>query len=236
MTTQKINLKVNDGTTMQAYVSMPEGKGIFPAVIVLQEAFGVNSHIRNIVDRIAKEGYVAIAPELFHRTAEPGFEIGYTVDFSVIMPHFQTMTTENISADIKAAYDWLQKQDNVKHEKIGSIGFCLGGRAAFIANADLPLSAAISFYGGRTDAIADKAKTLHAPHLFFWGGLDTHITTEQIETVINAVKAANKPYTNVIISDAKHGFNCDERASYNKQAAKEAWAMSMTFFKNKLGE
>ena len=234
MSSKKITLQVSDGTAMQAYVSMPEGQGTFPGVIVLQEAFGVNSHIRNISDRIAKEGYVAIAPELFHRTAEPGFEVGYTADFSVIMPHFQTMTPESMGKDMQAAYDWLQKQNNVLHAKIGSIGFCLGGRASFLANAILPLSAGISFYGGRTETLVDKANELHAPHLFFWGGLDKHIGQEQIDTVINAVKKAGKPYTNVVISYADHAFNCDDRASYNKQAASEAWAMSMAFFKNNL--
>ncbi len=227
-------LQVSDGSSMQAYVAIPEGQGPFPGVLVLQEAFGVNGHIRGIAERIAKEGYLAIAPELFHRTAEPGFEIGYTVDFSLIMPHFQTMTPESLSMDIQAAYDWLQQQNNVISAKIASIGFCLGGRATFLANANLPLSAAISFYGGRTDALADRAPLLHAPHLFFWGGLDKHIAQEQIDTVINAVKQAGKPYTNVVISYADHGFNCDDRASYNKQAATEAWALSMAFLKNNL--
>ena len=219
---------------MQAYVSSAEGKGPFPGVIVLQEAFGVNSHIRSIADRLSKEGYVVIAPELFHRTAEPGFEIGYTVDFSVIVPHFQAMNPESMSADMKAAFDWLQQQQEVQTSRIGCIGFCLGGRAAFLANAVLPISAAISFYGGRTDALADKASDLHAPHLFFWGGLDKHITQDQIDTVINAVKKAGKVYTNVVISNADHGFNCDDRASYNKQAAGEAWALSLAFLRNNL--
>src|SRR5579863_135901 len=103
MSTQKINLQVSDGTTMQAYVSAPEGKGPFPAVIVLQEAFGVNSHIRNVADRVAKEGYVAIAPELFHRTAKPGEEFAYG-DFGPIMPHFQGITVDGMTADVKAVY------------------------------------------------------------------------------------------------------------------------------------
>jgi carboxymethylenebutenolidase len=234
MSTNKITLKVSDGTTMQAYVSMPEGKGPFPGVIVFQEAFGVNGHIRNVTDRVAKEGYVAIAPELFHRTGEAGMEIPYNVDFSLIMPHFQAMTAEGMAADAKAVYDWLQQQPNVKHDKIGSIGFCLGGRASFLANATVPLSAAVSFYGGRTDALADRAKDLHGPQLFFWGGLDKHITPESIDIVINAVKKANKPYTNVVFSNADHAFHCDDRPAYNKQAASEAWAMSMAFFKNNM--
>lgn len=234
MSTQKVTLTVSDGSTMQAYVSMPEGKGPFPAVMVIQEAFGVNGHIRNVADKIAKEGYVAIAPEMFHRTAGAGLEIPYNTDFSVIMPHFQAMTNEGMAADIKACYDWLQKQANVVHNKIGCIGFCLGGRVSFIANATVPLAAAVSYYGGRTEAIAHMAKDLHGPHLFFWGGQDTHILPEHVNTVIEAVKAANKPYTNVVISYAGHAFSCDERPSYNAKAASEAWAMSIAFFKNNL--
>src|SRR5579863_10055513 len=127
MKTNKIMLKVSDGTEMQAYISMPEGNAKLPGVIMLQEAFGVNGHIRNVTDKLAKEGDVVIAPELFHRTAAAGFEAGYT-DFNVLAPHFQGITTEGLAADMKAAYDWLQQQSNVNHAKIGAIGFCLGGR------------------------------------------------------------------------------------------------------------
>jgi carboxymethylenebutenolidase len=233
MSTQKVTLQVNDGATMQCYVSSPEGKGPFPGVMVFQEAFGVNGHIRDVTDRVAKEGYVAIAPELFHRSATPGQELSYA-DFNLVMPHFQAMTTEGMAADVKATYEWLQKQANVKHDKIGCIGFCLGGRVSFLANTEVPLAAAISYYGGRTAEYADRASNLHGPHLFFWGGLDKHITQEQVDLVINAVKAANKPYTNVVISYADHAFNCNDRPAYNKKASDEAWAMSMAFFRNNL--
>jgi len=233
MNTKKISLKVSDGSEMMAYVAMPEGTGPFPAVIVFQEAFGVNPHMRHVTDRIAKEGYVAICPALFHRTAgDEEFPYG---DFAPIMPHFQAITLEGLSADITACYDWLQNQAEVNHSKIGTIGFCLGGRVSFLANAILPFSACISYYGGSTHLIADKAADVHAPHLFFWGGLDTHILPEHVETVISAMKKAEKPYINVVISYAQHAFSCDDRPSYNADAAKEAWAMSMAFFKNKLG-
>lgn len=234
MKTNKTLLKVSDGTSMQAYTATPDGSGKFPAVIVFQEAFGVNSHIRNITDRLAKEGYVAIAPELFHRTAPVGFEGSYT-DFAALAPHFQGLSTDGLLADAKACYDWLKQQPNVNHNKIGAVGFCLGGRVTFIANSALPLAASVSFYGGGINALVDKAKDLHAPQLFFWGGLDKHIPQEQIDTVINAVKAANKSYSNVVISYADHGFNNDEKPAYNKQAASEAWAMTVAFLKNNLG-
>jgi carboxymethylenebutenolidase len=234
MSNKKVTLKVSDGSSVQCYISMPEGKGPFPAVMVMQEAFGVNGHIRNVSDRIAKEGYVVIAPELFHRTAPAGFEGGYT-DFAALQPHFQGITVDGLSADLKACYDWLQSEPSVNKSKIGCIGYCLGGRVTFLANAILPLSAAVSYYGGSTHLLADKAKDLNAPHLFFWGGLDKHILPEHVDTVINAVKTAGKPYINVVFSYADHAFNCDERPSFNKDASAEAWGMTVAFFKNKLG-
>jgi len=98
-----------------------------------------------------------------------------------------------------------------------------------LANAVLPLKAAISYYGGGTDTIADKAKDLHGRHLFFWGGLDKHIKSENIHTVISAMEAAEKDYINVKISYADHAFACDDRPSYNETATKEAWALTLAF-------
>ena len=231
--TQTITLQVKDANDMNAFVVTPEGNGPFPAVIVFQEAFGVNHHIRDVAQRIAAEGYIAIAPELFHRTAEPGLELSYT-DFSKVMPHFQPLTPEHLINDATATFEWLQAQDNVVKDKIGCIGFCLGGRVSFIANSALPLAASVSFYGGYTHVIADMAATLHGPQLFFWGGKDTHILPEHVDTVINAVKKAGKDYINVVISYADHAFFCDARPSFHPQAAAEAWGMTTAFLKNKL--
>jgi len=219
---------------MNAYVVVPKGEGPFPAVIVFQEAFGVNQHIREVTERVASLGYVAIAPELFHRTAAPGWETGYD-DFSKVMPHFQALNPEFLANDARAAFDWLQTQENVIKDKIGCVGFCLGGKVSFIANSELPLAAAVSYYGGSTHTLTDRAATLHGTHLFFWGGKDTHITEEHVQTVIDAVRKAGKDYINVVISYANHAFHCDARPSYNREAASEAWAMTTAFFKNKLG-
>jgi carboxymethylenebutenolidase len=98
----------------------------------------------------------------------------------------------------------------------------------------LPLSAAVSYYGGGLEQLAGRASELHGPHLFYWGGKDTHITTDKVETTITAVKTAGKDYTSVIISYADHGFNCDERSSYHPLAAKEAWAHTLSFLENRL--
>lgn len=227
-------LPVADGTAMHAYAAQPATQASAPGIILFQEAFGVNGHIRNVADRLAAAGYVVVAPELFHRTAAPGLEIAYN-DFPSAMPHFQGITPEGLAHDAQAAYDWLQAQPNVQKDNIAAIGFCLGGRVAFVANAVLPLKAAVSYYGGGLHTLTDRAKDLHAPHLFFWGGLDQHISKDNIKTIIDAVDAAGKPYINTVISYADHGFHCDERPSYNKDAAAEAWALTLAFFKEKLG-
>jgi len=235
MSTKKISLKVNGTPDMGAYISMPEGKGPFPGVMVFQEAFGVNQHIRNVADRIAKEGYVAIAPELFHRTAPMGFESGYT-DFELVKPHFAGISFEGLEADVKACYDWLLQQPEVIHDKIGTIGFCLGGRVSYIANVVIPVSAAISYYGAGIPPLLDKVSDMHAPHLFFWGGLDKHIPQEQINAVVAGMNKAGKPFINTVISYADHGFNNDEKPAFSLDGSKEAWAMAMAFFKNKFGQ
>ena len=121
---EKVTLKVDDGTHMAAYVSRPNRGKELPAIIVLQEAFGVNSHIRDVTERLAGEGYVAIAPELFHRTA-PGFEGDYT-NFQAVMPHLRAVTPQTAEDDLHAVHSWLQAASSVDREKIYSVGFCMG--------------------------------------------------------------------------------------------------------------
>ncbi|TGD79514.1 dienelactone hydrolase family protein [Hymenobacter wooponensis] len=227
-----VSLTASDNTQLNAYTAFPAAAGPHPGIILLQEAFGVNGHIRNVADRLAQAGYVVIAPEIFHRTAEPGLEIPYS-DFPSAMPHYNAITPEGLTADVQACYDWLRSQQNVT-DKIGSIGFCLGGRVSFLTNAVLPLAAGVSYYGGGTHLLKDRAKDLHAPHLFFWGGLDQHISKDHIAQVTEAVEAAGKPYINTVISYADHGFHCDERPSYHPDAAAEAWALTLAFFQDKL--
>jgi len=202
-----------------------------PAIILIQEAFGVNHHIRNVADHFAKDGYVVIAPEIFHRSAPKYFEGPYD-NFQAVMPHYSAVTNEGLEADLKASYEWLTKQGSVDTSKVFSIGYCLGGRVSFLANAVLPLKAAVSYYGGGIEQIADKAKDLHGRHLFFWGGKDDHIPDETINKTLKALDEAGKDYINVKISFVGHAFSCDERPSYNEQASKDALALTLAFMKN----
>jgi carboxymethylenebutenolidase len=228
ITTQKITLPVADGTSMDAYVARPAEDGKYPAMLVFQEAFGVNAHIRDIAERFAREGYVSIAPELFHRTA-PGFEGRYD-DFPSAMKHLQALTEAGQSADIRASYDWLRNQPQVSPEHVASIGFCMGGRSSFLACATVPLRAAISFYGGGiAQGMLHRTGDLQAPILFFWGGLDHHITAEHTRAVEDALTKAGKQHVNVNFSYADHGFFCDARPSFHASAAGLAWTLTLQF-------
>ncbi len=226
-----VQLPVADGTTIQAYTSIPEhGKSPFPALILFQEAFGVNHHIRKLADRFAAEGYLVIAPELFHRSGAPGVTIDYT-DFPSAMPHMQALTPEGMEADIHAAWNWLQNNPQVLHGQIVATGYCLGGRASFLANTILPFKAVASYYGGGiAPDLIKRAASIQATHLFFWGGKDQHIPKENIETIKTELTNVGKKFINVEFSDADHGFFCDERASFNANAATLAWGLTLEFF------
>jgi carboxymethylenebutenolidase len=229
---EKVTIEVGDGTRMDAYHAKPQGGGRRPGLLVLQEAFGVNAHIRDVADRFAREGFVALAPELFHRTA-PGFDGRYD-DFASVMPHYQAMTTEGLSADLAAAHAWLSERGGVAADDVAAIGFCMGGRAAYLAASILPLKAAVSFYGGGiAPALLDRAPKLSAPILLVWGGLDKHIPPEQIASVTSALRAAGKPFVNAEFSDADHGFFCDARPSFHPASAAQAWALALQFLKSR---
>jgi carboxymethylenebutenolidase len=236
-TSETIILSVPGELDMHAFVARPEPAGAThsaPGLFLFQEAYGVNEHIRDVAKRLAKEGYVTVAPELFHRTAPPGFESPYD-DFTAVAPHFQALTPEAIQTDIAAAYDWLMHDRQVDPNRLGSIGFCLGGRVSYLANANHPLKAAISFYGGGISPnLLDRAKDQHGPILFFWGGLDQHIGPDHRDAITEAMATAEKPYVNVEFSFAGHAFFCDARKAYNPAAAKQAWPLVLAFLKSYL--
>lgn len=227
-----IELKVPGSEPMAAYVARPASPGTHPGLIVFQEVFGVNSHIRDVTDRFATQGYVAIAPELFHRTAPAGFEGNYA-DFPSMRPHSQAVTKENAEADVRATYDWLSSNSQVKAGQISCVGFCMGGRVAFLANSVVPLRSAVSFYGaGIAQGLLDRTEKQHGPILLFWGGLDKHITAEHRRSVVDALSENRKSYVAVEFSNADHAFFCDQRPAYEPNAARQAWALTLEFLRS----
>ncbi|MGC2670369.1 MAG: dienelactone hydrolase family protein [Candidatus Acidiferrum sp.] len=229
-----IQLSVNDGTTMRAWTARPKEEGAHPGLLVFQEAFGVNAHIRDIAGRFAREGFVAVAPELFHRTGA-GFDGRYD-DISSAMPHMKALADASMAADLRAAHDWLRGAIGAELP-IFSIGYCMGGRASFLAAITLPLAGAVSYYGGgiapsaTNPGLLGRASGIQAPLLLFWGGRDKHIPPEQVRAVSDALRAAGKNFVNVEISNADHAFFCDARASYSPTAALLAWPLTLAFLR-----
>jgi len=229
-----VELKVSDGTAMQAWTARPTATCSLPGLLVFQEAFGVNAHIRDVTQRFAREGFVAIAPELFHRTA-PGFEGDYNA-FPTVVPHINALNDDQMEADQRAAFDWLTSQ-GVTEGRTGAVGYCMGGRAAFLAGLTLPIGCATSYYGGgiaprgANPGLLTRAKDLRCPVLLFWGGQDKHLTQDMVRAVRDTLSDAAKTFINVEFSDADHGFFCDARASYNPTAAAEAWPLTLAFLR-----
>jgi carboxymethylenebutenolidase len=234
--TDSVTLSVSDGTSMRAYVARP-AEPAKRGLLVMQEAFGVNAHIRDVTERFAREGYLAIAPELFHRSGA-GFEGRYD-DFPSAMKHLGALRDPAMEADIRAAFDWLRANGG-QTLPIASIGYCMGGRASFLAALTLPLHCAVSYYGGgiapnpNNPGLLSRVADLRAPMLLFWGGRDQHVTPEQSRAVVEALRVAKKSYVHVEFSDADHGFFCDARPSYNPAAAAEAWPLTLAFLSTQI--
>ncbi|MDE3136049.1 MAG: dienelactone hydrolase family protein, partial [Acidobacteriota bacterium] len=157
------------------------------------------------------------------------------------LPHVRALTETSLEADASAAYEALATDPGVDAGRIVSIGFCMGGRVSFLADAAVPLRASISFYGGGIapnpmgPGLLGRAKDLHAPILFFWGGRDKHIGADQTRALTDALRNAGKTFINVEFSDADHGFFCDARPSYHPASAAQAWALCRAFLKERLG-
>lgn len=226
------NVKVANGDLeIAAYLAMPVGEGTFPGVVVLQEIFGINSHIRNVTERIAKEGYVAIAPALYQRQA-PGFETGYTPkDIEVGKKYSMQTTASQLLGDIQAAIDFLKSLPQVKADTISCIGFCFGGHVAYLA-ATLPdIKATASFYGAgiATRTFGGKEPTIsRTPEIkgtlyAFFGKEDASIPTEQVDQIEAELEKNHIAHEVFRYDGADHGFFCDQRASYNEAAASDAW-------------
>jgi len=223
MTSAWRELSVADGTSMAAYTVQPEKAG-GRGVLVLQEAFGVNAHIRDVAERFAGLGYTAIAPDLFHRTA-PRFEGDYN-DFRRSLPHTHAVKLEGMVADLHAAHEWLTGHGIT--ETVAA-GFCMGGRVALRAAQVLPLRAAASFYGGNLTSLGDTVAEIGAPLLLVWGDRDTHIPPQQRAEFVEKLRENGKAFVECTFSQAGHGFFCDQRESYEPESARQAWALLTAF-------
>lgn len=228
-------LKSTDGTDVDVFLARPVGPGDHHAgVIVLQEIWGVNKHIQDVCNRFARLGYTAIAPDVFHRSAGPRFTVPYG-DFGG-REHAAQLTAEGVQADLSAAHARLTEILSTHEDviRIAACGFCMGGRLAWNANAMLPLSCAVSFYGAGIHGQLDLAARQSGPLLLFWAGKDGFISKEHRRSTADALESAGKRFTEVNVGHADHGFFCDERKSFDREAAREAWGLVTAFFASNL--
>jgi carboxymethylenebutenolidase len=232
LTTKRI--PVSDGTEMIVHVAVPAaGTASGGGIMIFQEAYGVNDYLREVVLRLAGLGLVAVAPELYHRSGD-GRVGSYDDPHDVIAPLTKATTPEGLAADVRATFAWLSGEANlgVDAKRVGAVGFCMGGRTAYLANANVPLAAAISFYGGRIPAWFDLIPKQHAPLLMFWGAKDETIPLEQQREVAVAFEDAGLIHTQVVFSEAGHAFFRHTRAEmYEPRAAGMAWATSIEFLR-----
>ena len=217
---------------MLAWLAQPASEKPRRGIMVFPEIFGVNTHIRDVTNRFAGLGFFALSPELFHRTAPPQWECSYT-DFGTAMPHAQATKEQSLESDVKATYNWL-KNNTQAGENVACVGYCMGGRTSFLANAAVPLKAAISYYGGNMPSLLHRTNTLSSPMLLFWGELDSHIPAEHRNQVTKAMREAKKDYVDVVFSYADHGFFCDARKSYQATAARLSWDLVQSFLNARL--
>lgn len=207
------------------------------AIIVIQEAFGVNDHIEDVARRFASAGYRAVAPHVFHRTGDP--VIAYD-DMSNVMPHMQGVTEAGLLDDLDATLGHLAGA-GFQESRVGIVGFCMGGSAAFYAAARYPLGASVSFYGGGVasgrfgfPSQIDMAPGLKAPWLGLFGDRDQSIPVEEVESLRQAASRAPVPTEVVRYPDAEHGFHCDARESYHRPSAEDAWRRALDWFASHL--
>jgi len=208
------------------------------AIVVVQEAFGVTTHIQDVADGFADAGFFAVAPHLYHR--EGHVVLGYD-DFTQVMPYMQRLTAEGISNDLDATFAFLASL-GYQPENIGIVGYCMGGVVSFYAATTGKVGAAVSYYGGPFSngrfgfkPVLEMVPELKAPWLGHYGGDDHGIPVEEVELLRTALATAPVKNELEFYPEAKHGFNCNDRpAVYDSVIAAEALATTLRFFNDEL--
>ena len=248
----------NEDLEIAAYLATPSELGQYPAIVVIQEIFGVNDHIKDLTERIARQGYVAIAPAIYQRQA-PGFAVGYTPEEIALgrQHKAQTKATELLS-DVTATIDYLYQLPQVadysalngrrrhgplvKSTGVGTVGFCFGGHVAYLA-ATLPqVKATASFYGaqivnwcpGEDEPTINRTKNIHGTIYGFFGTDDALIPNEQVDRIADELEKQQIDHQIFRYEGADRGFMCDRPKSYNPDAAKNAWLKMLDLFSQKL--
>lgn len=222
---------------MLLFEAVPEGDAR-GAVLVIQEAFGVNSHIERIVGDLAEQGYYAVAPHLFHRSG--GGTVPYD-DIPKAIEHIAVLSDDALLADVDEAIDHLRAA-GFDDLQIGTVGFCMGGRVTFLTAARRSIGAGVGFYGGgivnartpKLAALIGEVTTLRTPWLGLFGDEDPSIPVADVEQLREALFAAPVQTEIIRYPNAGHGFHCDQRDSFEPGSAADAWKRTLAWFKSHL--
>jgi carboxymethylenebutenolidase len=237
MQTRTFEVDTPDGP-MDVYEAVPDGKPA-GAVIVIQEAFGVNDHIQEVTRRFADAGYHAVAPHLFHRAG--GGTAPYD-DFAKVLPLFAGLDDGKLLDDVDATIRALSER-GFTPDHIGVVGFCMGGRVSFLVAVRRHLGAAVGFYGGgivtarfpQFPALVDETKDMQTPWLGLFGDDDESIPVEDVEALRDALAPVSVAHEVVRYAGAGHGFHCDRRPSFHAEAAADGWKRTVAWFATHLG-
>jgi len=238
ITSATVALQTADGT-MPALLARPTDAGKFPGILVVQEAFGLNAHIKEVAARIAQQGNVVLAPDLYYREKSP--VVGYD-NLPEAIRLMSGLWDDKVVQDMGVAISYLQQQPSVHRDRIGVTGFCMGGRVTFLTACMNPaVKAAVPFYGGGIGSVMqpgertpkaplEYAAQLTAPLLLFFGGDDAFIPPEEVEKIRQRLAELGKSAEIVVYPGAPHGFFCNERDSYRAEASADAWERMGKFF------
>jgi carboxymethylenebutenolidase len=229
-TSKWIDIHGDDGS-FGAYLALPRS-GAGPGIVLLQEIFGVNEHIRNVAEQYAADGYVVLAPDLFWRQGTR-IELGYDeADWKRAVELKSATTTEQAQADIHATVKALRALPGVG-PMIASIGYCYGGLLSYLAAANGEVDAAIAYYGGGIQNALDRADQIKVPLLMHFGARDSHIPLDAVKHIAERFDDCDNVEIHVY-TEAEHGFNCTHRSSYRQQPAAMAHGYSLVFLSESL--
>ncbi len=225
-----------------AYLAEPSREGTFSGVVVIQEVFGVNSHIREVAEHLAGAGFVAIAPHIYHRQVQ-GFEVGYEEEDLELGRKYKNGTkASELLTDVQGAINYLYSKNNVAKTGVGTIGFCFGGHVVYLAATLDDVKATASFYGagitsmtpGGGEPTIKRTSEIVGTLYGFFGTDDPLIDPYEVDQIEAALTEHNVPHKIFRYEGATHGFFCDQRYSYHAAAAKDAWAHVLELFKGEL--
>jgi carboxymethylenebutenolidase len=241
--TERVRIPLLGGGIMGGYLARPKDAGTRPAVLVFMEIFGVNPHIREVAERVAREGYVALAPDYFHRTGA-GVEYGYDEKgMAGGMKLLAGLRTDEMISDAKAALAYLRTRKDVRGDRIGAMGFCIGGHMTYLVACETDVRASASFYGGGIAApqgpgggvsTVDRTSKIGGTILCLFGGKDVMIPASQVDAIRSALAKSGVRHHIQVYPEADHGFFCDQRQTFHEPSAEDAWRRVKELFAREL--